>query len=132
MTSNNICKVAEFDDAVFYKATCSCQSDDHTQTLVLEHDPEMCDITLSIYSEVYSNNFWKYYDTWFARIGYWFVDKWIRVKFATFMLFHGYIKVENSFIFRNEAAVVDYIQALTDGLEKVRIAKLNRNKKNAS
>ena len=135
MTTNNICKVAEFKDAVFYEAICSCMADNHNQSLIVEADEDVGDqVNLQIYSKVITSQF----TTWDSRyeyseamqngdyfkIGYYKAKLLIehiaaRIRFTRDIWFKGYIQVENQFIFRNDAAIDDYVQAIQTAKTKI-------------
>ena len=138
--SNNICKTGEFNDAIFYEAICSCQADNHTQTLIVEVDEDLPEqVNLQIYSKVITSQFtswdsrYEFHEAMrdgdYFKIGYYKAKLFIehiaaRLRFTRDIWFKGYIQVENQFIFRNEAAINDYIEAINQAKTKI---KENRN-----
>lgn len=143
--STNICKVAEFDDAVFYDAVCSCGSDHHSQTLEVEVDQTLADgnpchaeISLKIYGKLTTAEFVDFsarYDfSEAAQNGDYFMMAVHRLriilstikaklKFTKNVWFDGYVQAENVFTFRNEKALDDYVAALTQAKEKLKGVK---------
>lgn len=116
MTSKNICKTHEFDKSVFYKAHCSCSSENHTQTLVLDVEDEQ--LYLRIYHKVFCAAFWCPIN--FNQI---LKDFYIRLKLAYQILTKGYVEYEGEFIFEDETSIQDYINALQEGLNKIKSNK---------
>lgn len=112
MTSKNICKTHEFDNAIFYKAQCSCSSNNHEQTLVLEKLEQ--NIYLQLYHKVYCTAFWCP-----TSIPDKFKDYFIRIKLAYNILTKGYVEYEGEFIFEDKQSIQDYISALQEGLNKL-------------
>jgi hypothetical protein len=112
MTSKNICVTHEFDNAIFYKAHCSCSLEEHEQTLVLEKIEE--DIYLQLYHKVFCTAFWCP-----ISIPEQFKDYFIRIKLAFNMLIKGYVEYEGEFIFEDKQSIQDYINALQEGLNKL-------------
>lgn len=140
MTSNNICKIGEFSDMVFYDAICACHSDNHKQTLILEVDTETNDVSLKISSKILTNQF----TDWFTRESYhealknanyykiaFFKAKLIyetikiKTKFTFNLWFNGYVEAENDFMFRNEKAIDDYVDAIIESANKLKGTKSN-------
>jgi hypothetical protein len=133
--STNICKIAEFKDAIYFDASCSCQSNDHIQTLIVGVDEELRDITLQIYSKVLTpmmTSSDSRFELWEAmqeadyfKIAFYkaklIAEHFLsRVKFTFNIWTKGRIEVENEFIFRNEKAIDDYIFALTSAKEQLK------------
>ena len=114
MTSYRIMKTAEFEEqgSTFFRATCDCQSPDCDLTLTLEYDeklPHMIDLFL------YKNLHWSAYwpNTWYNRLKK-------RISGTLKMLFTGYIKVEETFIFQGEKHIQEFLDALSNQLEKMK------------
>ena len=110
-TSYRTCVSHNFKDAIFYTAECCCGDNDHAITLELEVD-EYGLMYLSMYKDLACCSYWDC-DNWFA-------EKWKRIKIAMRMLFAGYIEVQECFIFDSEEHIDGFIQALTEGKEKLK------------
>jgi hypothetical protein len=111
MISNNITKVSEYDDAIFYKAVCDCMCDTHDQTLHLEYDKKFKVLSLNLYNNVC-------YPDWIG--GNWFRKIWRRITASFKLLFTGELELTGEFIFNGEPAVKDYIKALNAGMKKLK------------
>lgn len=133
--STNICKTAEFKDAIYFDAACSCHCADHIQTLIVEVDEELHDVKLQIYSKVLTPmmtstdsrvELWEamkeadYFKIAFYKAKLLAEHFMSRVKFTFNIWAKGRIEVENEFIFRNEKAIDDYIFALTSAKEQLK------------
>ena len=111
MTANNICKTGVFRDTVFLKAHCHCGSDDCAQTLIVEADRIMDSVTLEICSTAYSE---------YTSNGWWSTQL-VKLKWIFSILVKGRVEVENCFIFRDTDAVDDYITALQEAREFLKV-----------
>ena len=109
-TSYRTCVLHNFKDAVVYKAECACGSDEDALILELEVDGGL--MYLTMYKDLACCSYWDC-DNWFA-------EKWKRIKIATRMLFTGYIEVQECFIFDSEEHIDGFIQALTEGKERLK------------
>jgi len=140
--ADNICKIGEFDDAVYFAAICSCSSQDHSQQLSVEFDSDVNDVTLHVYSrittcslvnwEIQNNycealqegNYWKAALTKALAI----LDGiWVRIKMTKKIWVDGYVSAENEFIFRDESAIDSYIGAISRAKKKIQ--SINRNER---
>ena len=130
--SNKIAKITDFGTFIQYRATCGCGSSDCGLTLELEYDPEINYVTLNIYQDLL-------YCSWFGVTPldkfYWFKDMWNRIKGALRLLLTGRIRLEESFLFKEEGQINDFIAAIQEGREKIKDAvekekESNQNKKN--
>jgi hypothetical protein len=110
MITNNICKTAEYEDSVVYKAICACTDSYHDQTLWVEYNKEVNHLELTIYSDLIYPDWDE--DTWLKKI-------WKRVKTASKLLFTGEIEISSSFLFDKKESIQDYIKALKEGMNKV-------------
>ena len=143
--SSNICKVAEFEDSVFYDAVCSCGADHHIQTLEVEVDQTLIDdkasyaeVALKIYGKLTTDEF----VSWSARYDYSEAAQdgnyrmmgvhrlriilskiAAKLKFTKNVWIDGYVQAGSVFSFRNEKALDDYIAALTQAKEKLKEIK---------
>lgn len=141
--STNICKTGEFKDAIFYEAICSCQATNHNQTLIVEYDPEVRDVNLQIYSRVLTPQ----WTSWDSRYEYqealgngdfygmaYYKFKLIvehifaKLKFTMNIWLKGYVEVENQFMFRNEQAIDDYVNAILSAKTKIKENQNGRDK----
>lgn len=114
-TSKGICIVKEYDDSVYYKATCDCLSNECIHTISLDYQRDTNTISMDLYAKVGT------YDSWYEDVWYYPVVKlYKRIDKALRILFLGYIEVENSFFFGDEEKIQDYINALQEGLEKMK------------
>ena len=111
MISNKVMKMDEFNEAVFYKADCSCGSDDHITTIEMEYDHRINDISLNFYKTIAWCSNWGD-ENWFGRI-------WKRIKAATKILFTGYIDLEETFMIEGGEHLNTFIEALHEGKDKV-------------
>ena len=111
-TSFRVMTTHEFDDAVFYRASCACTDKRCDLHLSLERDKEFNTISLELNDDMY------YYSFQWIENPSWFLDKWYRIKGAIRILFTGRIKINNSFIFQGEDHIQDFLNALNSGMEK--------------
>lgn len=117
-----IMELDEYEDAIFYRASCSCGDQRQDTSLYLELDRETDMIYLHLFSEVYYSSYWT--DNWF-------IDKWYRIKDALRLIFTGKIKIENTFLFEGEEQIKDFINMLQIGIEKLKTQnEKEKNEKN--
>lgn len=103
-------KLHEFEDSVFYRAACCCGNEKCDLTLELERDEDIDNmIFLNMYKNLYWSSHWGSNNCLF--------NFWLRIKAALRVLFTGYIKVEESFIFKGEEQINDFLDALKKGLD---------------
>lgn len=123
MISTNICKTRSFgNDWTGLHAECDCGSSDHAHDLIMEYDDEMDKIALSLYFYTWTGNMYQYNP---GVLG-WFGDLWQSIKFRSRILFFGWAKVQYDFLFSNETAVQNYIDALQDTLNEQRAYKADQ------
>jgi hypothetical protein len=109
---NRIMKISEFDDAVYYRASCCCGDPACDLTLELEKDVESRVIFLNMYKKfrwsVYDidNNFFKVF--------------WSKIKTIFKILFLGYMETEECFIFEGEEQIVSFLNSLKEGMYKLK------------
>lgn len=111
MIEKNVMKVSEFDDSITYRISCDCGSKDCDLTLDLEKDPDLDMVFLNLYKDLAWSSYWQSGDNWFKNI-------WLRIKCAFRILSTGYIKVEESFVMREEQ-IEGFIKALEEAKEKL-------------
>ena len=109
MTEKRIMELHKFGDAIYYRAACSCGDDKCDLTLELEKDKKCGMIFLNMYKNLYWSSHWQS-DNFFKNM-------WIRVKAALKMLFIGYVKIEESFIFKGDEQIDAFLNALKEGRE---------------
>ena len=146
MISDNICRVAEFNDAIYYEAICSCQAANHNQTLIVEFNPELNDLNLQVYSKIITQQFtswdsrWEYQEALsngdYFKIGYYKAKLLLehiiaRIRFTYDIWVKGYIDAENQFIFRNEKSIDAYIEAINSAKTKIKENQNERRKNNS-
>ena len=113
MTAYKIMSTGEGKGFVFYKADCACSADDHIMWLCLEYDEEISTmIDLTLYSKLRCSSFWGNKD---RLQGFWF-----KIKTCLKLLFTGYLEVEETFIFQGEKHIREFINALEEGIVKVK------------
>lgn len=108
-------KIIEDENSVYYRTTCGCGSSEHDIHLVLEYDGRISDITLSMELFTDTGYIWEHLN-WFGRLAR-------RLKEVLRLLFFGRIDFCGEFIFRDEEHVRDFMDALKEGLEKMRKVK---------
>ena len=130
--STNICKTHEFNDAVFYHAMCGCGSTHHEQSLCMEYDEEIGDLTLIFYH----NNEIKYLDrdnyfrelyfrtdncfvSKFALVGWWFSDIWNRLKLCCEIMMTGEVKFQSVYMIQSKDHINSYLNALHEAADKI-------------
>jgi hypothetical protein len=108
MTEKRVMKLNEFENAIYYRASCSCGEPKCDLTIELEKDEGLPDmIFLNMYKNLYWSSYWQS-DNFFK-------NAWIRIKGAFKMLFTGYVKVEESFIFQGDKQIDAFLNALKEG-----------------
>lgn len=129
---------------IMYEAVCSCLADDHSQTLIVEVDEDGHDINVQIYSKIITEQFtswnsrYEYQEAMsegnYFKLGYYKAKLLIehisaRIRFTWDIWVNGYVRAENQFIFRNEAAIDDYVEAITIAKNKMKEIRNERSKK---
>lgn len=119
-TSNSICKIAEFKSSTFLKAHCSCGSDEHTHTLILEVPYDDLDIIdLTLYAKVTTR--WRdtYHDSYWTAFTHTIKDLYQRLVWSIKLMVVGYIETETSFEFHGEEQIDAYLLAITEAKQKI-------------
>ena len=111
-TSYRIMKTHEFEmqNSTFFRATCDCGDPQCDITLILEYDeklPHMIDLIL--HKELHWSSYWAFPDTWYNRLKK-------RIGGTLRMLFTGYMKVEETFVFQGEKHIQEFLGALSNQL----------------
>lgn len=116
--STRICLQGEFENAVFFKAVCSCGCEQCDQTIEIgEEDDEM--IYARIYAKIVTNSFYRYEHKWYKR---WFEvikEPFRRIKYAVKFLTVGYLEGETSILFEGKEQIECYIGAFQYALDKI-------------
>lgn len=132
MTSKNICKTHSFKnqnkniDWERYVALCDCGSNDHQHELVLEYDSKLNIVSLSLYFKTWTE---QIYDFKPGFKGY-LQNIWKNIVFRLKCLIKGYNTMYYEFVFSNEEAIQDYINALQQTLNEMRNNKQQTERKN--
>jgi len=113
MISKNVMKTDEFKDSIFYRAACSCGSNEHDITIEFEIDE---DIPSMLFLNFHKNIAW---------CSHWgnlnlFGRTWKRIKCSFKMLFTGYVELDESFIIQGEDDINDFIAALKEGKKLIK------------
>ena len=114
MISQKVMKTHEFNDSIYYRAACSCGSDEHDVTIEFEKDegiPSM--IFLNFHKKIAWCSHWGDNLNIFERA-------WKRIKCSFLMLFTGYVELEESFILQEEENIDGFIEALIEGKESIK------------
>jgi len=117
MISKNVMKTHEFEDSIYYRAACSCGSDEHDVTIEFERDEDIPSmIFLNFYKKIGWCSHWGDLN-WFERV-------WKRIKCSVIMLFTGYVELEESFILDKDN-IDSFIEALKEGKEYMKKGELS-------
>jgi hypothetical protein len=110
-TSNNICTTRNFRNGwKSFNAICDCGTDEHSHDLIIKYGKEFNSISLTLYFKTWSQNLYNHESRW--------VDIWNNIKMRLTYLVKGCIIVNYEFLFRNEDAIQDYIDALQTTLNE--------------
>jgi hypothetical protein len=112
MIEKNIMKTNEFEDAVYYRASCTCGAHEHDVTIEIEKDSHTAMIYLNFYKKIAWCSHWGDEGSYFQRF-------WKRISASFKILFTGYIDLEESFIL-NEESIDPFIKALAEGRDYLR------------
>lgn len=133
MTSKRICETSSGKTYAFYRAECSCGSDNHSHVIEISQNTfgaEHGILEMSFYSTQVDRDWWKLPDEdhpWALSNMWWAFKR--RIKCAFNILFRGYFETEVNFMFQGEKQIRDYINALNEGLERVKIGVKEHNEK---
>jgi hypothetical protein len=132
MTSNRISKISEGDKHIFYKAECACSLPNHSH--IIEISDSMSDLgilEMTFYSTQVDKDWWKIPDKDHphALKNMWWAFK-RRIVCAFNILFKGYYETEVDFMLQGEEQIRDYINALEEGLAKIKNEKQKTPKSN--
>jgi len=115
-TNYKIALLSEYDDWIFYRATCSCLNPDHSIDMVLEYDFELNIVTLSLNKNLY---YCAHFGIYYGDKLYWIKNIWNRIKGAVKLLLTGYIEVSEEFLFTEKKQLDAFIAALQEGRAKL-------------
>lgn len=113
MTSKKIMKMDEYDDSIFYRASCDCGDPQCDLNLELEKDEDSEMIYLTFYKKLHWSSYWGHNDKWYKNL-------LSRIKCSLKMLFTGNISVEECFIYHGKDQIKDFINALNEGMDKIK------------
>ena len=114
MINNKIMKLSEWQDSIWYQATCDCTSPDCDLDIhmSLGKDKEHPFLYINFYHKVaWSERYDKY--NWFSRI-------WRRLTGVIQLLFTGQLEFESDFILQGEEQINSFIEALEEGKKKLK------------
>jgi len=112
MISNKVMKTNEYDNAVWYRVACDCGDPRCDLTLEFEHDDRFGDM---VFMNMYKNLYWSSY--WQSNNP--FKNIWLRIKGAFKILFTGYVKIEESFVFKGAEHLDSLVLAIKEGQDKI-------------
>lgn len=109
---NSIERLYKDSKSATYKTTCDCNDDLHDLTVWIDNDPEFgVDIFFNVHG--------PYPYTWSgANI---FIRGWHRLRGAIQILLTGRIVYQGNFSFRNKTHINDFITALHEGMNTVKM-----------
>jgi hypothetical protein len=108
--------IDEGKDCILYRATCCCLSTDHSIDIEIEYDKDCDMVFLNMYQDL--NCYTHTYVPIDARFK-WLRELWIRLTYATRLLWTGRIKINADFIFNDEKQIDDFLAALQAGRVKM-------------
>ncbi len=101
----------------YYRTTCACMSDEHDITFYVNADKEAPhQVFLEVFIDVSTLTDSWYYPRW----NRWFFGLIKRVKYATRILFTGYIQTSTSFIFRDDEHINAFIETIQEARDMVK------------
>lgn len=106
-------KTHEFDDAIFYRAACDCNDENHDLELQLCLD-EAGIMALIITGKLKTKAHWEGRNI--------FEMAWLRIKYSTILLFRGWFHLYHDFMITEEKQIDDFIKALNDGKNKLKMS----------
>ena len=114
MGNFRIMKTHEYNDAIFYRASCGCGS--HNVNMEMELDKETDSIILTFFLEDLEANVWYHYKwgilNYLKRV-------YLRIKWSAKVLLTGRLKVTSEFVFNDPKQIKDYCSNLLEGLKKL-------------
>jgi hypothetical protein len=103
-----------------YAVHCDCSSQEHTQLLTIEYDPDFEQLTMNIAQTIYITSYYHCRSDGgiINNINAFFKEARYRIKWAYNILIHGYVEAQSDFIFSGREAVQDYVNVIQEGLDK--------------
>ena len=125
MISNRIMKLYEFRDCIVFRAACSCNdpSDDLWISIELDEKYKLLNLVFSANVGIYYDDY-NIDDSILEKLKKFLNNLYYRFKKSFKLLFTGYIKMETDFIMDNEENIRDFLSAINNSIDKI---KLNRN-----
>lgn len=120
MTTSNICKLKSYKNWDMYAVHCDCSSQEHTQLLSIEYDPELEMLSANLSQTITITSYYHCRSDGgiINNINAFFKEMKYRIKWAYNLLVHGYVEAQSDFIFAGRDAVQDYVNVLQEGLDK--------------
>jgi len=107
-----IMKTHEFEDSVYFRATCSCDWHKHAHEIEVRQDEDLGEVMVGISTTIDANE--KYCNTKFYE------KIWWRIKTAITALFIGRIEAGSEFLFENTKQVDAYLEAIKKAMNDLK------------
>lgn len=117
--SNRISKTSEYDDSVIYKAQSSCHCCD--MDIIMEIEEDLNELEISFHKKIGISS--EYDLNWFKEV-------WNQIKLGFKVLFTGYSEMIGSFYFQDEEQINDFVEALSEGMRKLKNKQMINESKN--
>lgn len=111
MISNNVMKLKEFKESVYYRVGCDCMEPSCDLTMEFEFDEDCKDI---LFLNFHQDLVWDPY----YHHEYMIVRFWRRIKCSLRMLFKGRVEVQGGLVMRKEH-MKGLQEAIKEGIEKM-------------
>lgn len=102
--AQGIMQTADFGDAQSYKVACSCGHTDHNHDVWIELEPDINEISVTVYTHVASHN-----------------NRW---RLIWQLLTQGYIKLETSLLL-NEQQALNYAETVKRSVKQLKLSRKN-------
>lgn len=109
MIEKSIMKTGEWERSVMYRVACDCKDKDCDTTLEIEKEQDLDMVFLNLYKDLVWSSYWHDDCKWYKNI-------WLRIKCAIRVLVYGKIKVQETFVMREEQ-INAFIKALNEAKE---------------
>ena len=120
--ANGIMKLYEYKESICYRASCGCSDPKHDLSITIEQDLDECDnISIIFYTDIQVQyTYIDHGDSVIEIISNWIDNIKFRIKKAFEILFTGYTGMDAEFILDREENIKDFINALNEGLTKIK------------